>query len=421
MNQNISVCLLPTRNTNGQALADLVQQLCNELAVAVRIINRATPTDFVQACISDDVVILDASIEDGHNYDIAIPQGLDHVLVVGRTYLPLNFYGLREGGTPDYPSPLFQSNQEIIAWLRIQLADMLPHLPRSADSKNFLGHFFEQNRSLKVNTERRKAAGQIFISYRSRYYAAVKNLQLAIEQNGRTVFCLPPGKLVYENEVLSEMRHWQLVSSIDWPIAAAEEVWVYNTNDYLHSWWTQAELVTLTYRYATEAKVRIVDPSSNRFHNAPAGYFPKLSEEQRDRMARWYANCDPAEMGPESMMVWRMLSRIPIVNWIPFVKDHVWSEEFWEYPLLPCQTCKARQPLPQQIDVDAFLWLKFPGLVKIHPKLLARGLETGVTQCPVCGSTYHIHRDPYSRYLWIPPHAQIAPRLIEYPIYRVSS
>lgn len=55
-----------------------------------------------------DVVILDATIEDDleqSNYSFATPLNVERLLVVGRSYTPINFRGILEGGTAKYSDP----------------------------------------------------------------------------------------------------------------------------------------------------------------------------------------------------------------------------------------------------------------------------------------------------------------------------
>ncbi len=97
---------------------------------------------FMHACNHDDVVILDASIEkDGQNNYSRIslhPTAMDNVLVVSRTYLPMNYVPPYEGA-PQFPYPYAElddttpyitsegvyPNEIIVRWLR----EKLPTLP----------------------------------------------------------------------------------------------------------------------------------------------------------------------------------------------------------------------------------------------------------------------------------------------------
>src|SRR5207249_1455274 len=120
----------------------------------------------------------------------------------------------------------------------------------------------------------------------------------------KTAHFILPGELAYSNELLTEMRRWQVLSTLDRWIGAADEVWVYNTDDYLDSWWTQGEIVTIAYRKAAGSyypKLRVYDYKSGTLIDPPAIYLPQMTKVQVRRMARWFANTDPWTMGPEGI------------------------------------------------------------------------------------------------------------------------
>ena len=88
------------------------------------------------------------------------------------------------------------------------------------------------NKSINLQENRKKKSGQIFISYRNQYYNNITILKNKIQMGEyhrgkeRTVFFLLPGKLVYEDEILTERRHWQLFSMMHRTIRASEEFWI---------------------------------------------------------------------------------------------------------------------------------------------------------------------------------------------------
>ena len=128
-------------NEVGMELAQMFVELARaEFGLEVTVIEDATQTDLHRACLNGKIIVFDASVEDGHNYAAATaqPMVLERVLVVSRTYLPLNFYGLREGGAPDYPEPAFQTNETILKWLREQLADLVSDAAGEAERKGFI-------------------------------------------------------------------------------------------------------------------------------------------------------------------------------------------------------------------------------------------------------------------------------------------
>jgi hypothetical protein len=93
-----TLALFPTHNSDGADLRDKLIPLAETLGFTFKDVgNSSNKLEYANACWNDDVVVLDASIGDTgtHNYDIAFPALMDHVLVVSRTYLPINFYGMR--------------------------------------------------------------------------------------------------------------------------------------------------------------------------------------------------------------------------------------------------------------------------------------------------------------------------------------
>jgi len=422
-------------NPEGRRLKEMfLETISREFDLNVQFVEGGTQLEVHKSCISDDLVIFDASIEDGHNYAAATaqPMTMDHVLVVSRTYLPLNFYGLRGSGAPEFPHRTTQSNEEIIEWLHAQLSDLINCPPRPDSRKGVFGSFRSIRESLNKQDAKRKTRGQIFLSYRSRYLPGIEKLRSQIEKGDfhggqrRTVFFLTPGELVYEDEILTEQRHWQLASMIDWKIGSAEELWVYETEDYFDSWWTLAELATVAYRRScgtSTPKIRLYDPNHEILRDSSSDFLPVMSSVQKRRMARWYANTDPGTMGPEALTPMRFYSQLPLIGRLSYFNDHVWSEEFWSTLLMPCEHHKEPTPRPRTLNLDNFLWLSDPGLVRIPPSEFDSASHCWEITCPICGTPYNITLDPYPRYLWMPvrvgrPTGPDGTSLIELPIYR---
>jgi hypothetical protein len=424
-------------NESGRELARLLVELARiEFGLEVEVLEEATQAELNRACLDDKIVVFDASIEDGNNYAAATaqPMVLEKVLVVSRTYLPLNFYGLREGGAPNYPEPAVQTNENILAWLREQLAELLHSTALKPAAGGIINYFRSMIESLDAQERMWNREGRIFISYRSRCFSEVEQLKRRI-QNGlvrgvqpSSVRFLRPGELVYEDEVLTKFRHWQLVSMIDRKIGASEEMWVYRTEDYLASWWTRAELVTIAYRLACGShapRVRIYDPHDDTLYDPPEGWLPSINHEQRRRLARWYANTDPCSMGFESVQVLRLYAKLPLLGRIKYFSDPVWSEEFWEDPMLPCRTCRRQSEMEDSIDIDSFLWLRESQMVQLTPEQLEEALERGYLCCPVCQATYETREATNPRVLWMPtryckPTGPNGSSLVALPVYRVN-
>jgi len=133
-----------------------------------------------------DIVIVDATIDGEGEYNYAnLPmQGfgiLEHVLVVGRSYLPINVRPMRLGGAPNYPHS--QSNALILEWLERQLCDEHDPLPtsRSWFDKTTMGLGAFSSRRRK-DRERQRRLHQVFISYRREEFIAAQNLKRRAER-----------------------------------------------------------------------------------------------------------------------------------------------------------------------------------------------------------------------------------------------
>ncbi len=435
MPARLKTSLFYAANPQGRALRDaFMETLAREFALAVEVVEQPGHDDLSRSCQHDDLAVFDASIEEGHLYAAALPQAMamERVLVVSRTYLPLNFYGLREGGAPDFPRRTTQTNEEILAWLRAQLIDLAEQPARPDDRKGTIGSWRLMREAWKKTEAGWKARGRVFISYRSRHLGAARELAGRVGRGDfhrgepRTAYMLPPGELVYEDEILSEMRHWQLASMIDRKVGAADELWVYETDDYYDSWWTRAELFTVAYRRACGVyapRVRVFDPVRGEVRDLPEGALPSMTKRQAKRMARWYANTDPRMIAPEALTAIRFYSGLPLLGRLPYFHDHVWSEEFWFNNILPCARCAARAPRPDLRDTEAFLWLRDPKMVRLPQRELEESLGRGAVICPGCLTIYPVSKSPHLRYLWIPLRAQGGPyatHLLELPIIRVG-
>ncbi|MGB8509544.1 MAG: hypothetical protein WCD76_14250 [Pyrinomonadaceae bacterium] len=433
MSAQLSTTFFSVANPEGRALRDaFMETLSREFNLAADPVEGAGQADVYQRCLQDDIVVFDASIEEGHNYDAATsqPTTLDRVLVVSRTNLPLNFYGLREGGAPNFPRRTALTNEEILKWLRTQIAELVAQPPRPDNRKKFFGSLRAVSESLNKREADWKARGRVFISYRSRHFDAVRELARRIERGDfhggspRTAFFLTPGEMVYEDEVLTELRHWQLVSMIDRRVGAADEMWLYETDDYYDSWWTRAEITTVAYRHASgiyAPDVRFFRPGRGELSAPPDTFLPVMSRRQKARMARWYANADPGMMAPESLATMRAYSQIPLLGRLPFFHDHVWSDDFWFANLLPCEHCAERAERPQLADLEAFLWLRDPKLYRLSQQQVEEGLARGAVLCPGCGTVYEIRQGPHSRYLWVPLRTgPESSHLLQFPIIRVE-
>jgi hypothetical protein len=417
---------------DGMELRDLLRPVLAEAGFEMTM-PPTTMAAMTTACLNDDLVVFDGTVGPGDIYDAAngYPMVLDHVLVVARTWLPFNYFSVRTGGAPTYGGR--RTNRDIVAWVSEQVADLT--LPRPG--KGLLRSFRQMSHSLDVGEARMKARGSIFVSYRAggteRVRAERQRLlrELAARvtggADGRSINIYPPGALAFEDEILTEAQHWQVTSSIERQVWAADEVWILDTPDYLGSWWTQAELVGLAYRRrrrdsAAGPRLRIVDPDTLDIRDAPEDYLPRLTEPQARRLARWWANTDPGETGPEAVPMFQMMSQLPLIGRWRYVRDPVWSDEFWRHPLIRCTASPADPPADgASIDMDQFLWAgRRPGVFRIDADVLEKLPPHGSIPCRECGGMIEIDTTSPPRYTWIRklPRPGYEGHAEEVPVYR---
>lgn len=420
---SLKLSIFPTRNAEGRELEDMVVKLAESMGLQVKVHSNPSPGDYMFAAQNDDLVVLDATRASSgeHNYGIAVPLPLDYVLVVSRNYLPLNFYGLHDGvvdaktnsliyGAPFYPGT--QTNESIRRWLAAQLHEFLS-APRGTErGRGFLATIFrEMPRSLDEVDRGRRETGEIFMSYRSHDSKRVEALKERIEGgkfikgDSPVVRYFPPA--LFSDELATEQRRWQILSMIDRFMSPASEVWVYETERYYDSWWTLGELATLIHRRELNYRgkpapiLRIYDPATDTVRDPPADYLPKMTKQQHQRMARWFANCDTASLAPESVAAIKLMGQLPLIGQVKYFQDHVWSEEFWRHPILDCNSCRRIGSRQNRFDMEAFLWTRDRGITRLRPEEMKDCVRAGMVVCPKCNSAYPLRGDS-PQYLWTP-------------------
>lgn len=414
MERALSVSFFPTQSPAGIALYDSLTTLAAQRSFDLKVSPHPTLARVAAACWNDDAVIFDGSIEDNvHNYEIAFEplKGMRHGLIVSRTPLPLNFAGIREGGAPPYPA--LWDNQRILDWLARELSQLQR---RPWQEKGFLFQIVAQSRSFDWARQQRKGQGQIFMSYRSRYSQQITQLQERIrtgifhQGTGKTMFFFPPGSLAFEDEVLTAMRRWQVLSIIRDYILDCEEFWIYLTDDYLDSWWTRGELATLIYHKMAKKRIRIYDARHSTLRDGSYDELSLQTEEEHKRMARWFANTDPLTMGAESSIILGEAAASPVLGNMPFIKDPVWKDDFQHFLIMQCssQQCRASRRATQSVDhqfsfdMSAFLWMRENDLFPINHQQLQEAVESSSTiACPRCNTRYRFRREPRDRYLYL--------------------
>ena len=225
-----------------------------------------TVNDCILSCYKDDLVIFDASIEgDNHelnNYRLAnaLQSPLEHVLVVSRTYLPLNIYTYKTGGFPSYKQQ-FLSNEKILTWLKKEFTRIDFRLLRDRNTKEIKGIVNYIKDSKTKHDSIRSAETSVFISFRTKYAQKEKNseykysvselakrIEAGCYGKPRTVKYLDNGSLVFNTELLTQWKAWQLLCIIEKEyISYCDEMWIYASDDYLNSWWTMGEQILFSY------------------------------------------------------------------------------------------------------------------------------------------------------------------------------
>lgn len=460
-----TISFFGTRSAESSALADMLKVCAEESGYQFYHFSpeNADSSLYFNACLNSEIVIADATIEsvasqanngnivEDDHYAIfnVMHIAFDHIWIVSRTYLPVNFTTMFRDIAPSYPFPASHPEQlektpERITWDnnnivqaiknrlpvfagRTSLASRLPPL----DPKN-LTPFYTAYAELMAEAikkdaeERRKGLKKVFISYRSAFYEDVRALQESWKGQYEFIV-MPPGSLAYESEVLPRLRRWQLMSVLDRQIDLADEFWVYQTDDYDKSWWTQGELITLAYRkhsgtYCPEIKT--FDPSEK---SLSPGYekMPELNQSQAERIARRYSNSDPLTMGPENVAAIRKMrkwSETPLIgnafHWLirkmtrtrlakeimatshpasaitggeiteeellkkvgdkdffrKYLQDPVWEPAFWENAVLEYG---KKESAGNSIDVDAFIEMSGLEYVEFRPDELKKWIDAG--------------------------------------------
>lgn len=331
---NIERILQNIYSSNGVKGNDVQIRIYN------RFVQKVTQQDFTDACLNDDIVIVDATREginnEVNNFDIIneLPKSLEHVWIISRNYLPINLYGIDNGGYPSYKKGRM-SNEEIEEWIKYKCAQLDFHFPRPENEKGVTGFHIASDKAKERYYRTKNEQINIFISYRTKYEnrsedflkkgymftvsELVENLNKGVYHNGvnKTAKYLDDGNLVYSSELNTKQRAWQLLAIIDREyISHCDEFWIYGSDDYLDSWWTLGELIIysyLNYRNIdnrgknTPRKIMFYNPLTNQVHEiSPL----KMDENIAERICRIISNCAPGVMGIDSVMMQRMMREI---------------------------------------------------------------------------------------------------------------
>ena len=402
---NLQMTIFPTPTVEGRELLDAILPVVRAYGFRAEPIFSPTQKDVFRACTYDDAVILDATVEsDGsHNYSAftAQPMAMDHILVLSRTYLPMNFHGLREGGAPIYPKSF--SNQTIVSWLKQELVDMQSLLPRSRWQKNFFGSIAAQFKSLNKAAAREQAKYQVFISYRNRDFTKVTLLKDKIkkgefhDQNIQGVRIFEPGELTFQDEVLSAMQRWHIMSIIEERLRHCREMWIYETPRYYDSWWTRGEVILLSYFQAVSGHrpvLKVFKLDEREVLSEPPGLIPEMRYEQKRKLDRLLSTSGRT-MGAETSRRMRELSEKPFLRDLSFFNDTVYSLDFLNNRLLEHQQSRGNEN-KVLLNIDDFLRMTEPLLIPIPESILNDAEKNGSA---IFGE-YEIRLEPKPRYIW---------------------
>jgi hypothetical protein len=309
-----TLAVFPTDNDQGRDLAGRLLPLSEKIGFEARVRIGADQAEVTKACVFDDYVVFDGSVETGDNYAAAteIPKHVPWVFVVSRTYLPLNFHGFGDapdagedipaaGGAPRYPK--HQSNEEILRWLEPRLVEAARG-PRREKPAEFTTEAIHQ----VYATSPEPPTPDVFISYRGHLREEVKKPAervnagdfAALGVGSAQVF--RPAPRAFHQTVLTALDRWAVLALISDKIYKAKEFWVYDSGDeYLQSWWTLGELVTRAAHHPEPILIRRYDPLRGQLDEPKPEHLLVLDEPLKRRISRLFVNSHPDMIGPESV------------------------------------------------------------------------------------------------------------------------
>lgn len=308
------------------------------------------------SCLDSDVVIFDGSIEgsiEQYRAALELMKSLDHVLIVSRTPLPVNFQGMRKGGAPgiiktgasEYSEKM--TNEDILEWILYTLEHSSMELPRSL-KMNLPAKDYGKNMNMVTSVEmkmisdslkRTDTADGVFVSYLSRYskYYHGKHPEEPFVEDLFECICetskvsaneiryFPPGKISLE--FMTAQRRFEIASITEKFIGGCKAFWIYDTSDYDSSWWVYGEKMSLIHIYGQAMEkcpdIYVAKPVRDgngkwRFHlqryltlKEKKEFLPRLTPYQQREMERLYINSNPETSGFEQVEKMRKLASMP--------------------------------------------------------------------------------------------------------------
>lgn len=324
----------------------------------------------ILACLNYDVVIFDGSIEDDvhtqYRAAIELMKGLDHVLIVSRTFLPFNFEGMRKGGAPSFISTGTteysgsMNNAEILEWIIDTLEHSSMELPRRLRlnmneqecRKNPAIVQKIEGQMIQAASERKEINQGIFVSYLSRYSKAYQGqhpdvpcveevFDLICRTNDvrmKDILYFPPGRISLE--FMTEQRRFEIAHSTENVIVGCKAFWIYETPDYYSSWWTYGERLSLVHSFGHVMEkcpdIYVVKPYKAADGNwsfslqkylsveEKREFLPKLTADQAIELHNLYINSNSSTVGYEQVSKMRALAQMPT----PLLRMHLNIEKF---------------------------------------------------------------------------------------------
>ncbi|MBV9482695.1 MAG: hypothetical protein JO249_18390 [Acidobacteria bacterium] len=431
-----SAIIVATDSQAGQQLLYEVKRLLTRAGFSYEILVRPTQAQVAMATVKYDAVILDATIElpEGSNYAAftAQPTAMDHILVVSRTPLPLNFYGFRGGGAPIYPNE--QNNESILRWLEGQLEQLKTRPTRPTLEKNLLGSVITMMRAM---TQVREAPIQgAFVSYTREALPQAHELTRRLQSGDpklRTggpipVTLLESGELALEDELLTMQMRWHLVGLIEKRIKDCSEFWICDSKHYYTSWWTQIELTLLGYHGSGKQDHMPIwryKPSVQRV-DQPTDLVPTISHDQKRRLDRILSYTGQS-MRAETIQRTREIGSLHLLERSKFWNDEVFSLGFANDYLLeiaPWVGQKSGESITGQ-DVEMLMRGDRSKFVAVPLRVIQDALSNHVADF----NGYQIRNEPRPRYLWYAtrmgkhtaPPGSLDQSLAPLPVFRAST
>lgn len=359
--ESITITFFKAPTRQGKELYSMFQQAMEGYVLRGHPVKLTEQKDYkmmpvIMACLDADVVIFDGSVEgDGEQYRAALElmKRLDHVLIVSRTLLPVNFEGMRRGGAPgiikagtaEYSEKM--ANEDILGWILHTLEHSSMELPRKL-KMNLDANDYKKNADKVLNVEMKMFSDSIkridkeegvFVSYLSKYskfYQGEHPQEPFVEElfekiseisgvSENKIWYFPPGKISLE--FMTAQRRFEIASITNKFIENCTAFWIYDTSDSGLSWWVYGEKMLLAYIYSLTMErcpdIYVVKPVRDKdggwgFHlqkyltlKEKQEFLPQLSPYQLRELHRMYINSDPDRSGYEQVKKMRSMAKMP--------------------------------------------------------------------------------------------------------------